>query len=40
MLSFGWKQFAFIYSLLGDLETCDVTRTDVQVILFLILCTF
>ncbi|KAK6032553.1 ligand-binding protein, receptor family [Ostertagia ostertagi] len=30
MLSFAWDQFAFVYSLIGDQEKCDVMKTDVQ----------
>ncbi|KAK6038542.1 hypothetical protein COOONC_23953 [Cooperia oncophora] len=36
MTTFAWNQFAFVYSLLGDPEKCDVMRTDVQVIISLI----
>ncbi|PIO66589.1 hypothetical protein TELCIR_11694, partial [Teladorsagia circumcincta] len=30
MLSFAWDQFAFVFSLIGDQEKCDVMKTDVQ----------
>ncbi|ETN70383.1 hypothetical protein NECAME_04935 [Necator americanus] len=30
LMSFGWTQFAFIYSSLGDDEKCSVINTDVQ----------
>ncbi|VDM69235.1 unnamed protein product [Strongylus vulgaris] len=28
--SFGWNEFAFIYSNAGDAQKCDVMRTDIQ----------
>ncbi|VDM63897.1 unnamed protein product [Angiostrongylus costaricensis] len=31
MMSFGWKQFAFVYSNQDDAQKCSIMKNDMQI---------